>query len=149
MKLRRVRYEPSKEGLMKVLGDLEADIAEALWRLGPSSVKKIQVEVSKQREVAVTTVATVLDRLYEKGIVERELKKGRGVYYEYRPALTRRQFERSVIGGVLTSLLRTFGDSAISYMLESMELSEEKKAELRRYLERLKEPERRSDDGAP
>jgi len=132
---------------MKVLGDLEADIAETLWRLGPSSVKKIHIEVSKRREVAVTTVATVLDRLYEKGIVERELKKGRGVYYEYRPALTRRQFERSVIGGVITSLLRTFGDSAISYMLESMELGDEKKTELRRYLERLKEPERRRDDG--
>jgi len=141
-----VRYKPSEEGLMKVLGDLEVDVAEVLWMLGPSSVKKIHFEVSKRREVAVTTVATVLDRLYEKGVVERELKKGRGVYYEYRPALTRRQFERSVIEEVLSSLLGTFGDSAISYMLESMELSEKEKTELKRRLERLKKPERRSDD---
>ena len=77
-------FKPYAKDLAKVLGDLEADVLEALWKLESAHVKAIHKEVTKKRRVAVTTVATVLDRLFEKRLVDRELKKMRGLHYEYR-----------------------------------------------------------------
>jgi len=113
---------------------------EALWKLQFGRVKEIHEETSKKRKVAITTVATVLDRLYEKGLVERELEKGGGLHFDYRPAVTKRQFERNVARAILEGLFETFGDSAISYLFERAEIKDEKTTEeLKRHLERLKD----------
>lgn len=134
-KAKWVEFKPHERNLSKVLGDLEADIMEALWELDPANVKGVHKKVSEKRKVAITTVATVLDRLYEKGLVTRELKKWRGVYYEYKPAITKRQFENTVVRDVLKGLFETFGDSAMSYLVDRMEINDRKKLEeFKRYL---------------
>lgn len=132
-------FKPHKNRLTKVLGDLEADVMEALWKLQFGHVKNIHEEVSRKRKVAVTTVATVLDRLYRKGLVERELKKGKGLYYEFRPTITKNQFEKTIVRSVLEGLFETFGDSVISYLVNDARIKDEKALEeIKHHLERLK-----------
>lgn len=136
----RVEFKPQKGKLAKVLGDLEADVMEALWKLEFGHVRKIHKEVSRKRKVAVTTVATVLDRLYDKGLVERELKKGKGLHYEYKPAITKKQFEKTVVRSIFEGLFETFGDSAISYLVNHARIKDKKTLEeFKHHLERLKQ----------
>ena len=60
--------------LMAVLGDLEQHVMAVLWRTGaPLSVRDVHARLHYCREVAYTTVLTVLDRLAKKGAVERTL----------------------------------------------------------------------------
>lgn len=59
---------------MAVLGDLEQHVMAVLWRAqNPLSVREVHESLHYSREVAYTTVMTVLDRLAKKSVVERRL----------------------------------------------------------------------------
>lgn len=66
---------------MAVLGDLETAVMQILWsQPEPMSVRGVHARVGLERDLAYTTVMTVLDRLAKKGIVVRELE-GRAWLY--------------------------------------------------------------------
>ena len=55
-------------------GELEQRVMELLWAAhAPKSVADVHQMLSAERELAYTTVMTVLDRLAKKGLVTREL----------------------------------------------------------------------------
>jgi BlaI family penicillinase repressor len=135
-----IGFQPHKRDLGKVLGDLEADIMKTIWTIQSGDVKTIHNELNKERKSAVTTVATVLDRLHGKGLVQRELVKGAGVRYVYSPAMTRIQFDSTVVRNVFKGLFESFGESAISYLAQSTGIEDQDALEeLRKKLEQLKE----------
>jgi len=141
--IRWTGFKPYEKNLLKVLGDLEADVLEALWKLKVAHVRDIHREVARKRKVAVTTVATVLDRLFEKGLVERELIRTRGLYYEYRPSLSKRQLESTIVRDVLKGIFETFGDAAVSYLVNQVGIKDREKIEdFKSYLEKLKQEEK-------
>jgi predicted transcriptional regulator len=72
------------------LGPLEAEILNLIWELGSATVKDIhdRILADPNRELAYTSVTTVLRRLTEKGWLVCE-KKGRAFYW--RPLLTKQQ----------------------------------------------------------
>lgn len=71
------------------LGDLEREVMERLWAaVGPLTVRAIHAELAATRDLAYTTVMTVLDRLTKKGVVHR-VRDGKAYLYE--PVGTRDQ----------------------------------------------------------
>lgn len=71
------------------LGDLERVVMERLWEAGAAdgaTVRDVHESLEKDREIAYTTVMTVLDRLAKKELVTRE-REGRA--WRYFPADTR------------------------------------------------------------
>ncbi|MCW1097113.1 BlaI/MecI/CopY family transcriptional regulator [Streptomyces sp. RS2] len=73
-------------------GELEAAVMAALWAVGaPLTPGRVQTELGSG--LARTTVATILTRLHEKGVVDRE-RQGRGYAYfpvQDAPGLTARR----------------------------------------------------------
>ncbi|MFJ9199022.1 BlaI/MecI/CopY family transcriptional regulator [Streptomyces flaveolus] len=73
-------------------GELEAAVMAALWAAGaPLTPGRVQTELGSG--LARTTVATILTRLHEKGVVSRE-RQGRGYAYlpvQDAPGLTARR----------------------------------------------------------
>lgn len=135
-----IDFQPHKEDLTKVLGELEADIMRTVWDIESGNVKTIHKHLNKERTAAITNVATVLDRLHSKGLVNRELVKEGGIRYVYTPAMTRIQFNSIVVRNVLRGLFESFGESAISYLVQSTGIEDEETAEeLKKSLEKLKE----------
>ena len=62
----------SADGLAKVLGDLEARVMKAVWKLGiPSPARAVHREVARRHPVALLTVVTVLNKLVAKGLLAR------------------------------------------------------------------------------
>ena len=53
----------------------------ALWRLGEATVRDIHAALATTRPRAYTTIMTILDRLAQKGVVERQ-KAGRAWLYK-------------------------------------------------------------------
>ncbi|WP_017585052.1 BlaI/MecI/CopY family transcriptional regulator [Nocardiopsis ganjiahuensis] len=96
---------------MRGLGELEAAIMGALWRAeGPLSVRGIREHMVYDRESAYTTVMTVANILFHKGLVDRE-KDGRAWVYWSRESHA--EYTARVMGEVLetgpdpdTTLLR-------------------------------------------
>jgi predicted transcriptional regulator len=63
------------------LAPLELDCMNALWRLGQATVRDIHASLAPTRPRAYTTIMTILDRLTQKGVVERQ-KSGRAWLYK-------------------------------------------------------------------
>jgi predicted transcriptional regulator len=88
---------------MRRFGELEAVIMERLWERGrPALVREILDDLRGDRDLAYTTVMTVMDNLYRKGWLRRE-RDGRAWRYEptgsrsgYTAALMNEALESSV-----------------------------------------------------
>ena len=59
---------------------LEVECLKTLWKLGECSVKEVRAELAPRRDLAYTTVMTLLDRLARKGAASRR-KTGRLFLY--------------------------------------------------------------------
>lgn len=104
-----------------MLGDLESIVLRQLWETcKPISVKDFQGIVTERRPVAVTTVATTLDRLYRKGLVSRELVREGGPHYLYKPRMTEEEFRYAVVDGVMGALLESFNDVTVAYLAQKI-----------------------------
>ena len=90
---------------------LELECLKALWELGPSQVKDVRRIVTQQRQLAYTTVMTILERLARKGVVGRH-KVGRSFVYE--PLLGRDHLQELAV----KQLLNTFFDGSVDKLLE-------------------------------
>ena len=85
---------------MKGLGELERSVMEQLWSSpGARSVREVHAALGRDRELAYTTVMTVLDRLAKKGLVVRE-RDGRA--YRYAAAQSREDLVAEVMHTALT-----------------------------------------------
>lgn len=89
---------------------LELECLKALWTLGEGTVKEVQAVLAPSRNLAYTTVMTLLDRLARKGAVARR-KKGRAFVYSpnLQPDFVRRvavqELVNSLFGGSEEALM--------------------------------------------
>lgn len=75
---------------MNRFGDLEAVVMDVLWQSeGPQSVRQVLERLPPGRNLAYTTVMTVLDNLHRKGFLDRD-ESGRA--YLYWPRQTREAY---------------------------------------------------------
>lgn len=106
-------FRPQREGLKQVLGDLESDVMEFVWATGQCTVRDVHEHLLKGRELAYTTVMTVMARLAEKEILLRETS---GNSYLYMPAMSREKYVSRVVGEVLDALLSSHSEQTISQL---------------------------------
>ncbi|MFZ1721374.1 MAG: BlaI/MecI/CopY family transcriptional regulator [Microgenomates group bacterium] len=92
------------------LGQLEQAIMEIIWQK-PATVHAIQQSlISKYKEVAYTTVLTVLSRLQTKGLVSR-LKEGR--HHVYEPVNNKDSFVRNMVRQTIDQFVSKYGQDAV------------------------------------
>ncbi|MDA8383716.1 MAG: BlaI/MecI/CopY family transcriptional regulator, partial [Betaproteobacteria bacterium] len=65
--------------------DLEYAVLVELWQLGTASVRELHERLARPQGLVYTTTAKVVDRLREKGLVQR-LRKGHAYLYSPRVA---------------------------------------------------------------
>ncbi len=108
-----------RSGDFDVLSPLEGDVLNVLWPDRQMRVREIYRLLRKERKVALTSIAVILDRLFGKGIVDRKIEPARGgLRYLYFPKKDRKQFEKSVVEETVNKLIGKFGDVAVAYFNE-------------------------------
>jgi predicted transcriptional regulator len=138
--INKVVFRPEKEGLTKMLGANEQLVLGALWEKGPLPGRRLYEEVSRSRELAYTTVLTIVGRMVKKGSVRR--KRVDGLYY-YEAAMDKSEFERRASAAVVKGIIDVSPAHALSAFIDSIsELDESKLDEIMRIIE-----ERRKADG--
>jgi BlaI family penicillinase repressor len=90
------------------LAPLELDCMNALWPSGEATVRQIQEALLPTRPRAYTTIMTILDRLAQKGVVERR-KSGRA--WVYRPNVSAEQARSHAVSQVVEGF---FGGSPVA-----------------------------------
>lgn len=102
----------------RVLGDLETEIMEVVWRRGPTSIREVWDDVRPKRPVAFNTVMTVMNRLVAKALLRRDDHRGS---YRYRARVSRQDFVARVSHDVAETLIREFGEIAMAQFLDVLE----------------------------
>ena len=110
--------------LAKTLGELEQLIMEIVWKSKESAVRDIFQELRKKRSIAYTTVATILQRLFNKDIVGRKTEKNS---YRYYPKVSKVSYAKSLTKSFVKKLEKSFGDIAIASFAESLDSLPKKK----------------------
>ena len=100
------------------LGDLEHRVLDAVDKLGKGTVRGVFEALGGEDLHAYTTIATVLDRLREKGLVARE-RDGRVLVYR----VTRRKepAERARARGLIERLLGADRGPAVARLVDAVE----------------------------
>jgi predicted transcriptional regulator len=109
------RFKPAEGGLVKVLGPLETDIMQLVWREKFTTVKKVHKVLQSERDIAYTTVMTTMTRLAEKGVLTRRRD---GLAYIYTPAVTKHDFETMMVRRVIDGLMDDYEEETITYILD-------------------------------
>jgi BlaI family transcriptional regulator, penicillinase repressor len=113
------------------LTPLELEIMQVLWETGPANVQTVQRRL--QRELAYTTVQTMLNVLQRKNKVKRTLKDRA---YFYRPAVTRSQVVGHAVGDLIDRLFGGSAESLVMNLVEARHLTPEKLARLNKLVEK-------------
>lgn len=117
------------------LTPLELEIMNVLWETGPAGVQTVQSRMTG-RDLAYTTVQTMLNILHRKGKVKRELKDRA---YVYRPALSRRKAAAQAVGDMLDRFFAGSADSLVLNLIETRHLTPERLARIQEMVQRAEE----------
>jgi predicted transcriptional regulator len=121
------------------LGELEATVLRTLWDGGELSTPEVVSRVAESRQLAYTTVLTVLQRLHRKGVVSRRLV---GKVHWYTAAVSREELAQRKGETLAEAVVELSSVGLSAFLSEAQRLDPAFVAKLR---ERLIEE---SDDGS-
>ena len=122
--------------------DLEYDILAKLWELGVGSVRELHEQLGQRDGLVYTTTAKVVDRLRQKGLIERQ---PRGRAFIYRPRVAREDVESARARKAVSRLFGAAPHAAVAALVDAVDAVDPK---LLDELERIVIARRRSKDGA-
>jgi BlaI family transcriptional regulator, penicillinase repressor len=126
--------------------DVELEILHALWQAGSASLSAICDAMRQRRDVAATTVATMLRVMSGKGLVRRE-GSGRGATWS--AAVTQHKTQRGMVRTLVDRVFDGSADRLAAHLIEGGELSDRQLAELRTLIDdRAKSAPARGKKGA-
>jgi predicted transcriptional regulator len=114
----------------------ELEILSILWKKGPSTVRSVNEEMSRNKHVGYTTTLKLMQIMAEKGMVNRSMKGRTHIYH----AIARQEDAQVRL---LERLLDTaFGGSASKLILQALgnhKTSEEELREIKDLIKKLEE----------
>ena len=118
------------------LTELQLQIMNVLWDKGEASVGDVRAALRPERDMAHTTVSTLLSRLEKKGLVRH---RADGRQYLYAAAVEAARVQRSVMSDLSEVMDRLFGGDvthAVSHLLAGSDVNAEDLARVRELIER-------------
>lgn len=108
----------NESGLNRFFGPLEAKIMDILWNDVEMTIKDVQQTLDQEKLTNFNTVMTVMNRLVEKGILQ---KRTEGRSSLYKPVLSRDDFLNTQSKEMTNELIDEFGNVVVSHMLDALE----------------------------
>lgn len=111
----------SKPGLLKVLGELEAEVMTLIWERSGNrgvTVRDVHETLQQRRAIAYTTVMTTMARLAKKKILRVQKREQPYVYY---PSVSETEFTSRFVGQILDQLLTSFSGATIAHFAAKAE----------------------------
>jgi predicted transcriptional regulator len=121
----------------KILSPLEQEVMNIVWELKDCSVRDVVDKLNQGKKLAYTTVATLLQRLFEKGLVNRNNQSS---VLSYRPKVSKEMYGKKMAKSFIQTFMSSFGEAAIVSFAESIDkLPKDKKDYLLQLLEKQNE----------
>ena len=111
----KLAFRPDRQGMQKLLGELEAEVMEVVWEQGACTARAVHEHFQQTNHaLAYSTVKTVLERLSEKRLLLRAKVENA---YVYRPAISKSEFTTRAMQRILDSLLDSFAEPVVDHLL--------------------------------
>jgi BlaI family transcriptional regulator, penicillinase repressor len=127
-------YQPS---------DAELDILRILWNSQPLSVRQVHEQLAKEKNVGYTTTLKQMQRMLDKGVLERQAE---GRMHLYSTPLQAPKVQRSMLGRLLD---KAFGGSSFDLAMQALgekEPTEKELDQLEQFILEKKKQKRHDDD---
>jgi predicted transcriptional regulator len=111
------QYNLNAADLESFLGPLEARVLQAVWSFDsyPITVRDCYKVMNEKGKIAYTTVMSTMDRLHEKGYLERSIERGKGgLLYKYWPKMSKDEFNSHAVREIIGSLVNKFGRGMVA-----------------------------------
>lgn len=112
----------------KNLGDLQLAILRALWERGEAPVSEVHKLLS-DRGLALTTIATMLRKMEEKGLVSH---RGQGRSFLYRAEVDPELVHKNLVGDLVTRLFDGDPLALVNHLLQAGDIELDELDDLRR-----------------
>jgi BlaI family transcriptional regulator, penicillinase repressor len=115
------------------LSALQLSLMRVLWDLQVATTADVVQAVRKQRDIAHTTVATMLTRLERAGLVTAQRD---GKHLSYRPRAAESDIQQSMVSGLLANLFDGRPTALISHLLKRDEIDAKDLEQIRQLLKK-------------
>jgi predicted transcriptional regulator len=112
---------------LKELTAAELEMMNVIWRIGPCSVAQVQDQLRPQRELAYTSVSTIVRILEQKGYVTSE-KEGRGHLYD--AAVSKEAYQAQSLKRIVHNIFDGAPSLLVQRLLASETLTPEELAQI-------------------
>ncbi len=113
------------------LGELQHAIMSVLWRRGEATTAEVHEALHEERALAFTTIATMLRKMEDKGVVGH---RSEGRQFVYRPTVTEDQVRRSMVGELVERLFGGDPKALVAHLVSEHEIDQDELGALRRRL---------------
>jgi predicted transcriptional regulator len=117
---------------------LELEIMQVLWETGPATCQTVQRQL--KRELAYTTVQTMLTVLHRKGRVKRTLKDKA---YVYRTAVSRKKFTGHAVRELIDRLFGGSAEGLVMNLLQEKHVTRDTLAKLHQLVDKEADDDKR------
>jgi predicted transcriptional regulator len=112
-------FKLKESGLNRFFGPLEAKIMEILWTsLTAMTIKDVQQKLDEDKAINFNTVMTVMNRLVDKGILQ---KQSVARSFHYKPVVTIEEFMETQSKELTFDLIEQFGSLAVTHMVDALD----------------------------
>jgi predicted transcriptional regulator len=118
------------------LGETEMEILNHVWKLGEASVADVREEILMNREVAYTTVMTIMKNLADKSYLK---YRKEGMSYIYSAAVHPDQVKFSLIDRLIDKVFQGSPKDLVQTLVQSENLTEEERNEIKKLIDKMED----------
>lgn len=111
------------------LGELQHAIMKVLWERGACTTAAVHEALHPERGLALTTIATMLRKMEDKGVVAHTAD---GRQFVYRPTVSQDQVRRSMVGELVARLFEGDPRALVAHLVSEHEIDASELKDLRR-----------------
>ncbi|MFS0724288.1 BlaI/MecI/CopY family transcriptional regulator [Paenibacillus sp. 1P07SE] len=120
MKIKKLNV--NEEGLHRFFGSLEARVMTVVWAHEKLTIKQVHEKLDDQAPISLNAVMTVMIRLADKGILQKETTGGgRNRLTFFYPVQTEEQFILEQTRVVTEGLMEDFGPLMVNHFIDQLD----------------------------
>ena len=118
------------------LGETEMEVLNHVWDMGEATVKQVRKRILENREVAYTTIMTVMKNLAEKGYLK---YRKDGVTYVYSPAQEPDSVRFNLVKQLVSKVFKGSPKELVQTLVSSEDLNEKDLEEIKKMIDNMED----------
>ncbi len=118
------------------LGETEMEVLHHVWKLEEATVKQVRNRILEDREVAYTTIMTVMKNLADKGYLK---YRKDGLSYVYSPAIEPESVRFNLVNDLVKKVFKGSPQELIQTLVKSEDLSDEDRDQIKDMIDKMED----------